>query len=296
MSPTYHNGSIAPDSIRCVRLDSYSGSNEKCRVDVAEVDYESADYIALSYEWGRINDYAPEKTVTVDCSRLSSDDDDVWDLTIRQNLHYALLDIQKFHFAGHWFFIDQISIDQNDLWEKSTQVAKMDKVYSCASRVLTYLGPEEDGDMDALKLLSRIHDHLGGWYDELDRSFFTLDRYVRRGENPSDIRKFKISPHEQKAFEHLNHIVYGSRGWRQGLERTSGWTTRLWMVQENLLNGRTFFLRGSKVISCQSIHMLPFCQAFGLLPYVKNDMGQILPALKIADASKTTIVRVKRCL
>jgi hypothetical protein len=283
MSPKYYYGRIASDSIRCVKLDRYDGTNEKFRVDVAEYQREGHGYTALSYEWGR-DDPALNKKVTVDCSELSGDDDDVWDLAIRRNLHHALLDIKNSKFASEWFFIDQISIDQNDLGEKSIQVAKMDKVYSCADRVLTYLGPKEDEDGDALDLLSRIDDHFGDWFDELDRSFFTLDRYVRRGEIPPGIRRFRIDPDEQKAFEHLNRIVYGNRGYQQGLGLTSSWTTRLWMVQENLLNRNTYFFRGPKALNSRSIHLLSYCQAFGLLPYVKKNMDQVLPALKIADA------------
>lgn len=283
MSPEYYYGRIASDSIRCVKLDRYDGTNEKCRVDVAEYKRRGGGYTALSYEWGP--DYpALNKKVTVDCSPLSGDNDYVWDLVIRRNLHHALLDIKNSEFASTWFFIDQISIDQNDHEEKSIQVAEMDKVYSCADRVLTYLGPEEDGDGDALDLLSRIDDHFGDWFDELDRSFFTLDRYVRRGEIAPGIRGFRIDPDEQDAFEHLNRIVYGNRGCRQGVGWTSSWTTRLWMVQENLLNRVTYFLRGPEVLNSRSIHLLPYCQAFGLLPYVKDDMSQVLPAMMIADA------------
>jgi hypothetical protein len=57
-------------------------------------------------------------------------------------------------------WVDALCINQRDTIEKSRQVALMGDIYSLASCVLMWLGPEEDGSDDALKLLESLGEEI----------------------------------------------------------------------------------------------------------------------------------------
>jgi hypothetical protein len=193
-----------------------------------------------------------------------------------RNLQSALCDLHSSSISPKIFFVDQICIDQNDNNEKSVQVAKMGDVYYYADQVVTYLGPGESGDDDALDLLDRIGRQFGRWFDNLDddNDLDMLDRFVRRREVPDHLKEFKLDYSGKRSLAHLESIVYDG-----------GWTNRLWMLQENLRNSDVIFLRGTRTVSRRLVHMLPFCQSFGLVPKPESISSTTFRhALMVADA------------
>jgi hypothetical protein len=67
-------------------------------------------------------------------------------LGIIENLHAALVALRDAD-EDVTLWIDQICINQEDNAEKESQVGLMGRVYSSASQVIVWLGPEADGPM-----------------------------------------------------------------------------------------------------------------------------------------------------
>ncbi|KAM3154952.1 hypothetical protein ABEW05_004586 [Botrytis cinerea] len=99
----------------------------------------SPDFEALSYVWGSTT---PAKTITLG-DRL---------VTIGPNLDNALRNLRLLA-APH------------DLDERASQVALMRRVYSDASTVLIWLGPEADGSEEAMRSVERFDKEYWQTYD-----------------------------------------------------------------------------------------------------------------------------------
>jgi len=116
------------------------------------------------------------------------------------------------------FWIDQISINQQDDKEKGHQVNLMPKIYANAAQVVSYLGPRplEDRYEDrAIEMIATLDAHFKPNYDYLDE--YEPEYLWYKGlpiqTLPQDIDK------KDGAWPQLLRIVYG------------GWLRRLWMVQ-----------------------------------------------------------------
>ncbi|KAL0929710.1 uncharacterized protein CTRU02_215353 [Colletotrichum truncatum] len=94
---------------------------------------ETPPYTALSYTWGPPS---PLHTVTLN-GREFSIRDNLWQFL--KTLNEWPLDDSS-HLRERWFWIDQLTIDQNDNEEKRHQVGIMDKIYNRAEKVLVWLG------------------------------------------------------------------------------------------------------------------------------------------------------------
>lgn len=246
----YQYYDLTSTEIRCIQLEG----ERDCHLGRLRVHERSeGGFIALSYAWGSP---APDAFRKVYITKDDNINESYVPLT--ENLDNALSDLKQSTLEPKIFFIDQISINQHDNDEKSTQVAGMGDVYRSANQVVTYLGPAQEGDDRAIELLERIAEHFGPWYKDLCQNGHLtedlIDQYIRRGKIPGDLHQFQISEAEVANLRLLEHLVYNS-----------GWTQRLWMTQETLLNKRLVFLRGSKLIPSQSVLMLPIIQALGLL-------------------------------
>jgi len=264
LTSKYSYRSISTSHIRCLELRSPSGRVHRGALRLRNRC--DGDFIALSYTWGSS---APSNHRKIEIAGQGY-------VPLTQNLQDALFDLCSSSLSTKVIFIDQVCINQDNSREKSFQVAKMGDVYRYANQVVTYLGPSEYEDSEALDLLDRIGDWFGDWFDDLDddNDGDMLDRFVRRKEIPHHLQRFELDDSDEDALRHLEGIVYDG-----------GWTNRLWMVQENLLNRDIIFLRGSRTISRKLIHMLPFCQSFGLLPKPKYvSPANFRQALVVADA------------
>lgn len=102
----------------------------------------SPEYEALSYVWGSTQ---PPKTINLD-SRLMS---------ITPNLDNALRNLRLPNLP-RILWVDALCINQDDLDERASQVALMRRVYSAASTVLIWLGPEAEGSEEAMRSIDRF--------------------------------------------------------------------------------------------------------------------------------------------
>lgn len=94
-------------------------------------------YEAVSYCWGE-----PDF-----CDTLRIEDEST-NLRITPNVNILLryLRSQSSYAQPRRLWIDSVSLNQDDEWEKSEQVQRMDKIYGDAKEVHVWLGEEENGD------------------------------------------------------------------------------------------------------------------------------------------------------
>jgi hypothetical protein len=199
--------------IRVLHLLGGRGEALRCRIE--HVHLACASFVALSYEWGN-----PDRFFWIEVT--DSDDKSLGVIPLTDNLHSALCDIRDSDaVATRSFWIDQITINQDDETERGHQVNLMGDIYTAATRVVSYLGPRDAYDEDALELLNQIHDQFNHLYDTplLHDEITSLRALYRIHERIPEELRFKTDA-TKSSWQGLADIVYGP------------WTRRLWMVQE----------------------------------------------------------------
>ncbi|KAF7899412.1 hypothetical protein EAE99_012333 [Botrytis elliptica] len=109
------------------------------------------DFEALSYVWGSTT---PAKTINLG-DRL---------VAIGPNLDNALRNLRLLA-APRILWVDALCINQDDLDERASQVALMRRVYSNATTVLIWLGPEAEGSEQAMRSVERFDKAYWQTYD-----------------------------------------------------------------------------------------------------------------------------------
>ena len=104
-------------------------------------------YEALSYTWGSADGSID---LFVDISRRSDQS-----LPMTQNLECALQHLRYID-KPRILWIDAICVNQQNLSERSEQVARMADIYTLAKEVLVWLGPEADNSTSALETLRNM--------------------------------------------------------------------------------------------------------------------------------------------
>jgi hypothetical protein len=114
---------------------------------------QSPQYIALSYVWGSASD---TREITIKGHQVK----------VTKNLHSLMLQCRRWAASQDEadvkkvlpvFWTDAICINQQDNDEKSKQVQMMGSIYSQAARVVSWLGPDEDGQLAAgMKAITAI--------------------------------------------------------------------------------------------------------------------------------------------
>ena len=117
-------------------------------------EYDGPEYEALSYTWG-----SPKFRTNILVRRSPTST-----LSITRNLAVAL-NCLRHKDRPRTLWIDALCINQQDLDERSAQIQRMGDIYSKASRVVIWLGPESHDSsmaMDCVELISR---HIEvNWY------------------------------------------------------------------------------------------------------------------------------------
>jgi Heterokaryon incompatibility protein (HET) len=210
-----------------------------------------SQYQALSYVWGSQD--TPYQIVVVNEANIPQGY-----LPLTTNLHYAIKDLRdSTSLTSKRFWIDQISINQDDAREKGHQVKFMAQIYHNASRVITYLGPHSqnrDEECKALNLLSRIDNHFRPNYPYLSSGYLMYRYRYDKSELPVRSLRDDIST-DDPAWPALIRIVCGP------------WTQRLWMVQENTLCSNTIMLRGLQMLDWLSVSSILLLFYLRLLPH-----------------------------
>lgn len=234
--------------IRVLDLDTNTKDSLEC--SITQIKISEHRYQALSYEWGseekpfRILVYA-KKSPRRRSFRKTRSRRALGYISLTMNLHNALKDLRDtVGIPSKRFWIDQISINQDDDEEKGHQVQLMADIYRHASQVITYLGPHSQNmveETEALDLLMRIDKRFRPIYSEIPP---IIDEY--NALNYSILKNVisKLSGGfnlESPYWSALLSIV------------CSGWIRRLWMVQENLLCPKAYMLRGTRRLDWLSV-------------------------------------------
>lgn len=185
-------------------------------------------YNALSYTWGAPSEKAKDLGVTAArwCTIICNDRT----LLITENLLDFLTRLLTDYGEQftHPFWIDAISINQQDISERSLQLAMMTRIYRGARVVLIWLG-EEDGETDdAIDLLRLVA--------ETPLDLLKSDAYLDASYLPQLRDKDGIAA-----------IVDRWRVARSLLDRT--WFYRMWVIQEVLVARQLLVICGSKMVA-----------------------------------------------
>ncbi|KAF7507382.1 hypothetical protein GJ744_010699 [Endocarpon pusillum] len=179
------------------------------------------EYAAVSYCWG-----SPTSTCPVTCNGFS--------LAVSKNLGLALSSIRSLSSFPLW--IDQICINQDDLRERSAQVAFMRRIYSQAIETFAYLGePDSDITNEACEVIKKISIpvlHMSHYQsDESDLT--TLLR--------ASVATVKLAVQHP----YLTKRAY-DKDVRSALSRLieSTYFSRKWIIQEVVVSRPTFCLVG----------------------------------------------------
>lgn len=240
----YQYSALRPGEIRILQLHSKLndvGSHDLwCSLSPAMP--ASTTYAALSYAWG-----SPEKVSKILVKDIDARPNGWIPLTL--NLDNALHDLLASDLQPKTLWIDQICINQDDNAEKGLQVAMFGQIYRMASRVVTYLGPAKRNVDAAVSLLDRIFSHFSPKLEELHVPY-----------HEGIIQLFRTGGQEFMFDE-------DSPGWDVVLDRAlSPWLSRVWMVQENLLNRNTQVLFGPRLLDQHKLLMIPILIHEELLP------------------------------
>ena len=119
-------------SIRVIKLKEVDKTKEFfCSLEVTDI-LVPPEYIALSYVWGDTTDTVP---ITCDGKRIF----------ITRTLKAALWKLTT-AFSSILFWADALSIDQQNISERSQQVNMMASIYGKAAGVSIWLGPDPYND------------------------------------------------------------------------------------------------------------------------------------------------------
>lgn len=165
---------------------------------------ETPQYETLSYVWG-----SPQCHQSFICSSGT--------IAITSNLEVALKRIRLAHHV-RVVWADAICINQADTGERGHQVGLMGRIYSEASRVMIWLGPDTNGS--AKKVFDAMHRDVRSLADlERDRDYVLRKR-----------------------------VLDVLRGFTQSL-----WFTRVWVVQEFHLSRAAIFRWGDEQIDGETV-------------------------------------------
>jgi len=196
------------DSIRLVRVheSSIDTARIECSITIRKISDVGPEYTAVSYTWGqkfpRLPVFFPEQ--------LSSK------LDITLNC-YSILQRLRQQKRFDWLWIDSISINQEDVTERSAQVRIMDRIYSSASEVLADLGEETQGSRLLFEHLAKT---------EQSKELQTLERATRNEEELCECCRYNELPLEPRHVEQLHELLL--RPWFQ----------RIWVIQEAVMGKR----------------------------------------------------------
>ncbi|KAI1271639.1 HET-domain-containing protein [Xylaria sp. FL0933] len=201
----YKYDSLCADEIRLVKLMPGDDSSDL----QGELIRTTHTYDALSYTWG-----SDEKTHAI---RIGDSE-----LPITANLHQALVHLRRRR-TPRFIWADAICINQENIPERNEQVKKMAQIYSSASEVIIWLGPEEEDVALAIRQIQQADSAITQYGENYVPNYHLL--YGTKGPNVPSIDAGSVV-----SFNAL-------------LERP--WFERTWIIQEAMLAKKATITCGS---------------------------------------------------
>ncbi|KAL8806240.1 MAG: hypothetical protein Q9200_005128 [Gallowayella weberi] len=132
--------------VLCIDPDRNASDLNPLRYEMKHISLQNVPvehFLAVSYCWGTSKTRA---SIVLDGQNV----------TIPHNTAVALRNLSKVFSCPLW--IDAVCIDQNNLREKSQQVAMMGQVYSKAASVIIWLGPSQSSTANAIISVEKIYE------------------------------------------------------------------------------------------------------------------------------------------
>ncbi|CZT20123.1 uncharacterized protein RCC_05980 [Ramularia collo-cygni] len=210
-------------------------------------DLETApDYVAISYTWGENRDH---KTVYINGRPR-----EVW-----PNCHYALWQV-RLHHPGSYIWLDSICIEQDNLGEKSHQVAMMGDIYKRAAFTCACIGPAAEDGHD---LLADFISQLGQVkleYEDIRKHPGFDSSFGEESDGSVDVQD-PTEPIEQFCqqwiLRHRQQDIVALAGEMFAFLSRPYWQ-RVWIMQEITLSKSVSILFGREVRSWQAVRRLPW--------------------------------------
>jgi hypothetical protein len=230
-SVNYEYRPLESDHIRILHLSPGSGQEPLlCEIEHAEL-AKKPSYEALSYVWGT---GTASYRATVGSDKL---------LHIRPSLYNALRDLRHAE-ESRALWVDAICINQSNVDEKSQQVALMCKIYREAASVVTYIGEEEEDISQGLALAYEIQDYVQSHLHE------DPDGRLLLTDEDEELCRLGFPPRYHPKWRALRYLM------------KLPWATRMWIVQESVLNREMIMMYGRTVIPWG---LLPDITQFGMV-------------------------------
>jgi hypothetical protein len=202
-------------SIRLMRLLPGAANDPLvCRLEVADLESDDLEFVAVSYVWGN-----PAEKKPIQCMNET--------LRIPASL-FSFLREARTEDEGWVGWADAVcinqSLDSEALQERAQQVEMMDMIFSKSSKVLVYLGEQPKGFEDFLGCLEALHD-------------FGIENINMQMFNNPNIPK------------ELANLRQDSPVWKIFFDITSrSWYQRVWIIQEYVLAKEVVFCIGDNAI------------------------------------------------
>jgi Heterokaryon incompatibility protein (HET) len=208
-------------SIRLMTLKSAKDRNAPLTAELSVVPLDSnQQYATLSYCWG-----PPTITRSMSCNNTV--------LEIRENLAIALTSIRSLSSLPLW--VDQICINQDDVCERSAQVAFMKTIYSQATKTFVYIGePDSEASSDACRVLETLKAPVMSKIDMYAEGFRALFR--------ARIEAIKLAMQHPRLAKR-SHDKSVRKAIAQLIERP--YFCRKWIIQEIVMSRSLFCVLGS---------------------------------------------------
>jgi hypothetical protein len=142
---------------------------------------------------------------------------------ISENLENALRYLRTTLTESDFFWIDAICINQSDTTDRCIQVRIMDKIYSCAEKVIVWLGASADRSDVAVEFLETLANK--------QTSKGRVDWVEARARNPAFFLEWMA----------LQRLL------------TRLWWQRTWIIQEYVLGSKVIFVCGNRVLDSKSL-------------------------------------------
>ena len=150
---------------------------------------------------------------------------------ITPNLELALKRLRSSD-VNRFLWVDQLCVDQDNLWEKEQQLGLMADIYRCSSELLIWLGDEEDESRKAYKIIDRLlRMNPTGSHGNND-SKDDLPQHTMVSIGLDQLKSHGLPGPKDIAWQELRSLLSRS------------WFSRIWIIQEAAVATNKLFLWG----------------------------------------------------
>ena len=191
-----------------------------CNTSVIDLAEAAGRYDALSYCWG-----SQDRTRPIICDNTS--------ISVTPNLEAALKRLRAPDLARN-FWIDQLCIDHENLREKEQQLALMADIYRRSSKLLIWLGDNEDESRKVYKMIDRLLKLNPIASLSNDDGNSDLAQQTRGRIGLDQLKSHGLPGSKDASWQELRSLLSRS------------WFSRIWTIQEAAVATNTAFLWGKE--------------------------------------------------